>query len=165
MPLIKSGAIADDPWVRLDDQAEEPPSRPVIVSLTRWQKDRNQLAGRAAGLGILLLSDQAPAAIVDDLAEFDIIALEFPKFTDGRPYSYARLLRERYGFAGELRAVGNVLRDQLWFMQRCGFDAFELPTSAPVDDWLQALSEVTVRYQPTGDRRPWATALRHHGSL
>ena len=165
MPLIKRGAIVDDPWVRLDDQAEAPPTRPVIVSLTRWLADWERLAGRAAGLGILLLSDQAPTAIADDFAQFEVIALEFPKFTDGRPYSYARLLRERYGFAGELRAVGNVLRDQLLFMQRCGFDAFDLPNSAPVDEWLRALSEFTVSYQPTGDRRPWATALRHHGSL
>jgi uncharacterized protein (DUF934 family) len=91
-----------------------------------------------------------------------VIALEFPKFGDGRAYSYARLLRERYGFRGELRAVGNVLRDQALFMLRCGFDAFEVTEGTPIEGWREALGEISVVYQPTADGRPVAHGLRAH---
>ena len=88
------------------------------------------------------------------------MALEFPKFGDGRAFSYARLLRERYGFTGEVRAVGEVLYDQLVFMHRCGFDAFEIAADDAAGRWLQALGEISVWYQPTADGRPSAMSLR-----
>ena len=91
-----------------------------------------------------------------------MIALEFPKFRDGRAYSYARLLRERYGFKGELRAVGEVLMEQVFFMVRTGFNAFDLQQSPdPVAAFQTALQDFTVWYQPTGDGRPTAMQLRH----
>ncbi len=160
MPLIKDGGRADDPWVSLADDAEAPADGPVIVTLARWQADRDRLAGRNQPLGVRFKSDQSPASIADDLGRFAVIALEFPKFTDGRAYSYARLLRERYGYEGEVRAVGNVLRDQFLFMHRCGFDAFEVADGEAAAGWQQALSEIGVVYQSTGDRRPPALALR-----
>src|SRR3546814_2142105 len=87
--------------------------------------DLERLRGHNGRLGLRLKSDQSPAGIAEDLGHFQLVALEFPRFGDGRAYSYARLLRERYGFKGELRAVGNVLRDQFLFMLRCGFDALD----------------------------------------
>ena len=94
-----------------------------------------------------------PAKLGDDLDRFALIALSFPRFTDGRAYSQARLLRGRLGFTGELRAEGDVLRDQLLFMQRCGFDAFAVSERALVEDWLQAFREFDVFYQPAEDRQ------------
>lgn len=163
MPLIKDNRFAKDIWVALSDEDALPvsaPVAPVIVSLERWRAERDQLLARSAPLGVRLRSDQAPAELAEDLRYFALIALEFPKFTDGRAYSHARLLRERYGFGGELRAVGMVLRDQYPFLLRCGFDAFEVTADIDLDDWRDALGEVSVVYQPATDRRRWVAALR-----
>ena len=126
MSLIKGGEIVADPFVDASAAAEIPASGAVIVSLDQWRAQRDALLARGTPLGIRLHSDQSPEAIADDVRRFELIALEFPKFRDGRAYSYARLLRERYGFKGELRAVGDVLMEQLFFMVRTGFDAFDL---------------------------------------
>jgi uncharacterized protein (DUF934 family) len=160
MPLIKDGRPAIDPWTALDDGVEPAPGAPVIVSLERWRADRDALIARDGPLGLRLASGQTPAEVAGDLSRFALVALEFPKFSDGRAFSYARLLRERYGFAGEVRAVGEVLHDQLLFMHRCGFDAFEIASEDAVERWLDALGEVSVWYQPTGDGRPVALSLR-----
>jgi uncharacterized protein (DUF934 family) len=106
MPLIKDGKLVDDPWVALADDAPLPPADPVIVTLDRWRAERGELGQPGRALGIRLRSDESPAEIAEDLQHFALIALEFPVFRDGRAYSYARLLRERYGYAAELRAVG-----------------------------------------------------------
>ena len=160
MALLKRDRITDDPWHAMDDEAELPLGVPVIVSYERWQKDRAALLERNGELGIVLRSDQPPALIADDLHRFTLVCLEFPKFTDGRAYSYARLLRARYDFTGEIRAVGVVLRDQLLFMRRCGFDAFHIPDDADPDDWTIAFKELSTPYQPALDPAPTATQLR-----
>ena len=95
------------------------------------------------------------------MKRFALIALEFAKFTDGRAYSYARLLRQRYGYEGELRAIGQVLRDQLLFMHRCGFDAFEVVKPDAVAAWRAALAEISLFYQRAADARPTVLGLRH----
>lgn len=164
MPLIKHNAIVEDPWVVLEDGEPAPQGAPVVVSLERWQAERDGLMDAGVPLGITLRSDQPPRLIADDVEQFALIALDFPKFTDGRPFSYARLLRERYGFAGELRATGHVLRDQALFLARCGFDAIALPAGTPVESWRAALARISVCYQPTGDGRPWAARLRRSRS-
>jgi uncharacterized protein (DUF934 family) len=123
MPLIKNDKLIEDSWVAANDDEPLPLAEAIIVSLERWQAARGELLSRNGRLGLRLKSDQSPVLVAEDLEHFDLIALEFPKFKDGRAYSYARLLRERYGYKGELRAVGEVLRDQLIFMHRCGFDA------------------------------------------
>ncbi len=161
MPLIKRGRLVADPWVMPDQDAPVPAGGPVIVSLERWQAEAAALRQRCDGLGLVLRPDQPPSLIADDLQCFELIAVAFPAFTDGRAYSTARLLRERHGYEGELRAVGEVLRDQFLFMHRCGFDAFEVADESAVDGWLEAMSEIDVWYQPTGDGRPSITALRH----
>ncbi len=160
MPLLKDGRIVDDVWTPLSDDAALTPEGDLIVSLERWQAERDGLLARNGRLGLRLKSDQSPAGIAEDLAHFDIIALEFPRFGDGRAYSSARLLRERYGFTGELRAVGNVLRDQLFFMMRCGFDSFEVASDKAAEAWQEAISEIALWYQPTADGRTSAGVLR-----
>ena len=152
MVLVKDRTVIDDLWVSVADDAALPEGRPAIVSLERWRREGGTLERRNVGIGVRLKSDQSPALIADDLGRLGLIALEFPKFTDGRAYSSARLLRERYGFRGEIRAVGNVLRDQLAFMVRCGFDAFELPDGADVDGWLGSIDEISVSYQRAAQR-------------
>jgi uncharacterized protein (DUF934 family) len=114
------------------------------------------------GAGERLRSEQSPRLIAEELTCFAVIALEFPKFTDGRPYTGARLLRERYGYTGELRAVGHVLRDQALFLIRCGFDAFEVPEITSADAWRAALARISVSYQAAADGRSPAARLRRH---
>ena len=161
MSLIKGGKLVEDAFVDASGAEAIPPAGPVIVSLAQWQSQRDALLARGTPLGLRLHSDQSPEAIADDVQHFALIALEFPKFRDGRAYSYARLLRERYGFKGELRAVGDVLMEQLLFMVRTGFDAFDVQQSPdPVAAFETALKDFTVWYQPTGDGRPTAMQLR-----
>ncbi len=160
MPLIKDGRLTEDPWTVLDDGAPAGAGAAVIVGLERWRAEREALIAREGPLGLRLRSDQSPAEVARDLSHFALVALEFPKFSDGRAFSYARLLRERYGFTGEVRAIGEVLHDQLVFMHRCGFDAFEIAAEDALDRWLAALGEISVWYQPTGDGRPVALSLR-----
>jgi uncharacterized protein (DUF934 family) len=161
MALIKDGKLVADAFADAATAGAIPPAGAVIVNLEQWQAERAALLARGTALGIRLHSDQSPDLIAADVAHFAVVALEFPKFRDGRAYSYARLLRERYGFKGELRAVGDVLLEQLFFMIRVGFDAFELDSAEPLRDYQTALADFSVWYQPTGDGRPTAIQLRH----
>jgi len=161
MQYIKNAKISADEWVHVTAEGDLPASGKVIVPLARWQSARAELLARKAPLGVRLASSESPEIIRADLGRFDLIALEFPIFRDGRAYSYARLLREQYGFKGELRAVGNVLYDQFSFMHRCGFDAYEVYKDADAERFARALLEFTVRYQPDADGSPSAIQLRH----
>jgi len=161
MTLIRREGIEQDSWIYVAEDGPLPKGASVIVTLERWQADSDSLLAHDGRLGIRLKSDQASEAIANVLSHFDLVALEFSLFRDGRAYSTARILRERHGFTGELRAVGNVLRDQLFFMLRCGFDTFELPDHVSPDAWLEAFKEISVVYQPTADgRRPIHTYRR-----
>lgn len=166
MALVKNNLVVDDSWTVVED-TDNLPDGNILVTLEQWQNNREQLMARANALGIFLNSDEHPDQIVDDLNFFQVIALNFPVFGDGRAYSYARLLRERHGYDGELRAVGNVLRDQLLYMHRCGFDAFEVPgeDAQALKTWLDAQSEMSVFYQPTADGRKTVMSLRDRRRL
>ncbi len=161
MPLIKGGKIVADPWLHAADDEVLPDEGPVIVSLSRWRIEGDSLRVRIGPIGVRLAADEPPAGIANDLDRLALIALDFPVFRDGRAYSHARLLRERFGFDGEVRATGNVLRDQFLFMHRCGFDAFVVADPAQADAWLQSISEISVWYQPATDSRTPVLALRH----
>jgi uncharacterized protein (DUF934 family) len=161
MALIKAAEIAQDPWTDASGLDAIPAEGPVIVSLEQWEAGREVLRSRADPVGVRLSSDQPPTRIAGDLDCLDLVALEFPAFKDGRAYSYARLLRERHDFRGELRAVGDVLCEQLHYMERCGFDAFEIESANALDEWCTASSELGVWYQPTADGRKTAVQLRH----
>ena len=151
MPLIKDNAFVENTFAHVADD-EALPDGPIVVSLKRWQAERETLAARNAPLGVRLSSDQSPEALGADVSHFALIELEFPKFRDGRGYSWARILRQRLGFTGEVRAVGDVLRDQWLFMSRCGVDAFEVRPGTRLEDFRAALAEQTVFYQPASDR-------------
>jgi len=161
MALVKNGELVASSFVDASGAETIPPSGPVIVGLDQWKAHREALIARGTPLGIRLRSDQPPDLYAEDLPHFAVVALEFPKFRDGRAYSYARLLRERYKYKGEVRAVGEVLLEQLFFMLRTGFDAFEIESADPLGDYRTALGDFSVWYQPAADGRPTAMQLRH----
>jgi uncharacterized protein (DUF934 family) len=162
MPLIRDNElVAQDPWVRVDDDAALPEDgTPAIVSLGRWRAERETLDGRNGRLGVVLKAGEDAAELAGDLERLSLVALEFPKFSDGRAFSTARLLRGRYRFRGELRAVGNVLRDQLLFMHRCGFDAYEVARGDALEAWTGALADFSAWYQTAADDRRTAAQQR-----
>lgn len=159
--LVKNNALIEDPFTYVPEGGEIPAEGPVIVHLEQWRSHREELSRRGTALGVRLRSDESPELIADDLDRLTVVALEFPAFRDGRAYSYARMLRERFGFEGELRAVGDVLREQLHFMLRTGFNAFELDGDDPLGQVRAAIDDFTVWYQPTGDGRETALQRRH----
>jgi uncharacterized protein (DUF934 family) len=146
MPLIKDQQIIANDWQHADDTSELPAGK-VTVPLSRWLAERDALSARG-DIGLRLIATDTLDAIKDDLSHFEIIAIEFTKFNDGRGFSLARLLRERYGFQGEIRAIGRFLRDQLYYLQRCGFNAFELAEDTDIEDALKAFTAFSVIAQP-----------------
>jgi uncharacterized protein (DUF934 family) len=158
MPLIRNGRLADDRYMRVLDDAPIPDGVPVIVPAARLLADAEELSRRAAPTGVLWPNDRRVAELAAHLDRLSLVALVFPKFKDGRAYSQARQLRERYGFRGELRATGEILRDQFLFLGRAGFDAFEVKKETDAQAFAEASNRYSVFYQPTGDGRP--TALR-----
>ena len=154
MTLIKDNRIADDIWTHHDDAGDLPQGilaeAPLEISYPAWQQAAAQLAHRPGPLALRLAGDSDPAVLeAEDLAKFEMIAIHFPHFTDGRGYSLARHLRERLGFKGELRATGDILKDQLDFLARCGFDSFEITDASALKAWQAAKPEITITYQPT----------------
>jgi len=150
-PLIKNGAVIEDQWQLLREIPEQGlPEGPVIVPLAYWQEHRDELRQRAP-IGVWLASDQAPAALKDDLAQLAVVAIDFPLFTDGRGFSYGRTLREHFGYQGEVRAIGQFLRDQLHYLRRCGFDAFAIETTDPYKA-LGSLEDFSEGYQASIDQ-------------
>lgn len=160
MLLLKDGRLAEDCWRHLDDNEMAPESDPVTVSLARWRNEHEALTGRYGKIGLRLPNDVTVDAIAADLDRFDLVVLDFPRFTDGRAYSQARLLRNRFAYKGELRAGGNVLRDQLLFMRRCGCDSFEVGPRAASENWARAFEEFDVFYQGAEDHRPFVMRQR-----
>jgi uncharacterized protein (DUF934 family) len=159
--IWRDDAFHADIWMRAPESGPVP-DRPVIFTKAQWLAARDRLAGHSTPLGLALEPGEPLADIAADLTRLALVALSFPKYADGRAFSTARLLREKYGFAGELRAVGNVLNDQIAFMRRVGFDSFEV-THGPTRRALLAgrIAEVTLHYQPVGiaeapaGTRPW----------
>ena len=161
MALLKAHALVADIWIPVDGTDAPSNVDHPLITLEAWDLHKAILRRGNAPLGILLKSHQSPLAITDSLDRFSLVALDFPNVSDGRAFSYARLLRDRYGFKGELRAVGEVRRDQYLFMLRCGFDAFAVDDTIDPRDWRDAASEVSVFYQPGSDDVPWSFRRRN----
>lgn len=158
--IIKNRAVSEDDWhvVRAGEDGALPapdalPARRVLVPLALWKSSRDALlAARGKdSLGVWLAPDDEPAELAGELDKISLVGVDFPVFRDGRGYSIARLLRERYGWRGELRAIGDVLRDQLNYMARCGFDAFAVRADKDIHDALKAFGEFSVQYQSAVD--------------
>lgn len=156
--IIKNREVIADEWsvLRLNEgesaDSVSIPAGKVIVPFSVWQAQRAQLQDRAE-VGVWLSSDSPADAVKDDLAHFAVIAVDFPKFTDGRGYSIAYNLRTRLDYKGELRAIGDVLRDQLFYMQRVGFDAFAVRADKDINDALKGLTDFSEKYQTSWDEK------------
>jgi uncharacterized protein (DUF934 family) len=173
--IIKDRKVVADPWQRLELGADGslpliPLAGDIIVPLPMWRALREALLFRVGRLGVWLDSHEEPDAIADDLAHFAVVAVNFPKLVDGRGYSIATLLRTRHGWKGELRAVGDVFRDQLFFLASCGFDAFALREGEDPREALAAFGDFSEAYQSSVERplplfrRRQQPAAGNHGS-
>ncbi|MGZ3403477.1 MAG: DUF934 domain-containing protein [Phenylobacterium sp.] len=145
-------ALVEDPFTNVADDEGLPPGD-VIISLSRFQAEGEALLSEGRQVGVRLASDEEVEILAYDLPRIAVVALEFPKYRDGRAFTSARLLRERLAFKGEVRAVGDVLRTQAGFMVRCGFDAFETADGSTVDDWERATQRFRHVYQRAADGR------------
>jgi len=149
--------VVEDPFFIVRDATsldDLPQGAPVIVPLAVWVVHRDTLRARGR-VGVWLSPADDPLALADDVGSLDVIAVDFPAFTDGRGYSSARLLRDRLGYEGELRAIGDVQRDQLYYLSQVGFDAFALAEGRDVDAALAGLRDFSDGYQGTQARLPW----------
>ena len=155
MQVIKDWKIIQDQWIHL---ADEPITDDgfITVSIARWKTERSSLISRNGELGLRITADDTLEDIADDLEQFQIIALDFPVFTDGRCFSYARLLRNRYQFSGEIRAMGAFIRDQMFFLSRVGVDSFEFKEPVNLNEALISANDFTGCYQTSSDdRKPY----------
>lgn len=151
--LIKQGQLTQDDWLLIEQlpDGETLPNGKLLVPVSLWLSRRQELVNREH-VGVWLDSDEAPSCIEDDLQHLDLIAINFPSFADGRGYSYARTLRERYNYQGELRAIGDVLIDQIYYLKRCGFDAFALRSDQDPQAAGDSLATFSDSYQAAIDQ-------------
>lgn len=164
--LIRHDGIRPDEWTIVQSPGEgeelQIPEGPALLPATIWIEKRDKVAGRN-DIGFWLDSHEEPEAIAEYVNDVPVIGVNFPKFSDGRGYSIARLLRERFGFRNELRAVGDVLLDQLFYMKRCGFDAYALRDDKDPAEAEYCLNVFSHAYQGAVDdetplfRRRWAS--------
>lgn len=155
--IIKDGARVEDPWVLLRDEIssdllEKHSGRDIIVPLEEWLQQQAPLTRHDGRIGVWLASHELPRQLGSALPGLPLIAVDFPAFKDGRGFTSARELRERFGYEGELRAIGDVLRDQLFYMARCGINAFDLRDDQDPDVCLDALRDFRDSYQPAIDQ-------------
>lgn len=164
MRIIRNRAIQTDEW-RLSPElggaeGSSADAGPLIVSLARLVEDAEALFDHDTEIGVLLKPEDDLAEVAPYLSRLALVAIEFPRFNEGRGYSQARLLRNRFRFQGELRAVGDVSRDRLAFLERCGFNAFVLRPGESLEAALPAFSEISLRYQPGEDAGETVRTLR-----
>ena len=147
--VIKQRSVINDTWKYVDEDAA---AVAVIVPFARFQQEREQWLASTVILGVRLSPADNVDALQEDLARISLIAIEFPALGEGRGYTQAQLLRRRHNFKGEIRAVGKILRDQVFYMARCGIDAFEFPEGTDLHIALTAFDDFTIAYQPSADR-------------
>lgn len=152
--LIKDGQVSADDWTLVRDVEAGLPAGDVIVPLAFWLQQRDALALHTGRVGVWLAPDDELENLAGSVAKLLLIAVDFPQFVDGRGYSMARLLRERHGFSGELRAIGDVTRDQLYYLEQVGFNAFLLRDGERADEALAGLRAFSGGYQATWRRLP-----------
>ena len=155
MQVLKGTTLAPSAWRQLPEGEALPPAEvPVLVPLARYVAEREVLLGRSGGVGVKLAPADDASLLAGDLAAIALVSIEFPAFNEGRGYSQARLLRERFGFTGEIRATGSVSRDRIRFMQRCGIDAFEFDAGDEARTLAAAeaaFGEISRDAQPSAD--------------
>lgn len=151
MPLIIDRQPAADRWIRVENEEGLNQSGDLLVDFALWTEHADALKARDGGLGVVIDGDTELDQLVPDLDRLALVAVAFPSFADGRGFSQARILRQHYGYSGEIRAVGDVTWDRLRYMARCGINAYEVPAERYSDDMLSAFDEITVCYQGAED--------------
>lgn len=150
--LIKQSHIIDNVWQKLEaDSSENTDGKAVLVALESFLQNPDLVIGNPQA-GVWLESDQGPEKLEPFIDKLSLIAINFPKFVDGRGYSYARILRDRFNYQGELRAIGDVLHDQLFYLKRCGFDSFAVREDKDIEVAKSGLSDFTETYQAATDQ-------------
>ena len=156
--IIKNDRIVDDAWkiLKLAEgetvQSVALPAEPTLLPLAVWLAHKDEILARQKPFGVWLDSSEDPQALAGDLEQLVLVGVNFPKFSDGRGYSIARLLRERYAYRGEIRAIGDVLQDQLFFMKRCGIDAYAVRADKDIEAALAGLRDFSEAYQAAVDQ-------------
>ncbi|MDC0010906.1 DUF934 domain-containing protein [Porticoccaceae bacterium] len=150
--MLSHGAVTEDNWTVLQMPVETIPQGNILLPLKYWLEQSAELDGQAGLVGVWLDSDEEVEALADDLEQLPVVALNFSKFVDGRGFSSARLLRDRYDYKGEIRAIGNVIQDQLFMLQRCGFSQFCLADNVDLEAAAKSLNDFSDSYQTAADQ-------------
>lgn len=150
--VLKDNCVIEDNWMLVDESAETIPEGDILLSYDQWQQYSDDLSSHKGNLGVIIEGNAEIEDIVEPLLNLPLIAINFPKFADGRGFSVARLLRERYNYQGEIRAVGGFIRDQLYLLSRCGFNAFKFSDDADITQAANSLKDFTETYQVSADQ-------------
>ncbi len=151
MQILKNRHLIQDTWKTLSAD-DAPVDGDIIVPFTRWKADKDTFDSHNGKVGVLISSDTNIDEVIENLSHFDLIALNFPKYTDGTCFSYAFLLRERHNFTGELRAVGDIFRDQFTYLERCGIDAIQLEDEEALEIGKRSFEDMSFVYQSSADK-------------
>lgn len=146
MKIIKDQQIVEDSW-QFPADGDPLPTGNICLSIARWQQEKTALQNHKGKLGILVQPEDSLAPIAGDLTQIDLVAINFPAFTDGRGFSHARLLRSQYGYSGEIRAVGQFITDQVCYLAQTGFNSFSLADTDRLTAALASMNDFSVSYQ------------------
>ena len=151
MQILKNKQVIEDSWKTLsaDDAIID---GDIIVPFSHWQKEKDTFGKHTGKLGVSISSDTNIDDVIANLNSFDLVSMNFPKYTDGTCFSYGFLLRERHKFEGELRATGDVFRDQFAYLERCGFDAIQLDDEQALDVGKKSFDDMSMVYQASADK-------------
>jgi uncharacterized protein (DUF934 family) len=150
--ILKDTQVVSDNWILLDENADSIPNGDILLSYQQWQNFAEQLSNHSGSIGVWLEGHAEIEQIIEPLLNLPLIAINFPKFADGRGFSAARLIRERYNYSGELRAIGGFIRDQLYLLKRCGFIAFQFSDENELSDAAESLKDFSENYQVSVDQ-------------
>ena len=150
--ILKDTQVVSDNWILLDENADSIPAGDILLSYQQWQNFAEHLSNHSGRIGIWLEGHAEIEHIIEPLLNLPLIAINFPKFADGRGFSAARLIKERYNYAGELRAIGGFIRDQLYLLNRCGFNAFQFSDENELSDAAESLKDFSENYQVSVDQ-------------
>ncbi|MGB2172912.1 MAG: DUF934 domain-containing protein [Porticoccaceae bacterium] len=151
--VLKDNSVIEDSWIILDESSETIPEGDILLTYAQWQDHLDDLSSHNGKLGVIIEGNAEIEDIVGPLLNLPLIAVNFPKFADGRGFSVARLLRERYNYQGEIRAVGGFIRDQLYLLSRCGFNAFKFSDDTDITKAANSLQDFTETYQVSAEQK------------
>jgi uncharacterized protein (DUF934 family) len=149
--VLKNNCVAEDNWTVLAEDADRLPKGDLLLSYSQWQTFADQIDSHDGDIGVIIEGNSEIEEIIEPLLDLPVIAINFPKFADGRGFSTARLIRERYNYSGEIRAVGGFIRDQLYLLSRCGFNAFKFDDANDLTASAKSLQDFSETYQVSAD--------------